>query len=83
MTKYSKRSETPPPSPPFTYKQIIWNNQKIFINGKWVFYKVGLANIYCDSRQVLLQEEGKFLSFKDCPSPSTSVLLILYQVLGG
>ena len=34
MAKYFTRSGTP-----LTYKQIIWNNQKILTNGKVVFWK--------------------------------------------
>jgi len=59
MTKDSIRSETL-----LTYEEVIWSNRKILINGKHVFYKSWFdQNIM--QIQDLLQEDGKFLSFKN------------------
>ena len=57
MTKDSTRSKTPS-------LMKIWNNRKILINGKAVFYKSWSGqNII--RIQDLLQEDGKLLSFKN------------------
>jgi len=57
MTKDSIRSKTS-----LTYEKVIWNNRKILINGKPVFYKSWFdQNII--QIQDLLEEDGKFLSF--------------------
>ena len=58
MTKDSIRSESS-----LTYEEIIWNNRKILINGKSVFYK-GWFDQNITRIQDLYQEDGKFLSFK-------------------
>ena len=80
MTKDTTRSETP-----LTHEEVIWNNRKILINGNPVFYKSWFDQNVIQI-QDLLEEDGKFLSFKNfCNqfkfknhSPSTSVLLIPY-----
>ena len=77
MSKASIRSEIS-----LRYEEVIWNNRKILINGKPVFYK-SWSNQNIIRIQDLLQEDGKFLSFKNLTSPSFSFLLILYQRFGG
>ena len=59
MTKDFKRSETT-----LAREEVIWNNRKILIDGNSVFYKSWFdQNVI--RVQDLLQEEGKFLSFKN------------------
>ena len=58
MTKDSIRSESS-----LTYEEIIWNNRKILINGKSVFYKRWFDHNIIRI-QDLYQEDDKFLSFK-------------------
>ena len=58
-TQDTTRSETS-----VTYEEVIWNNRKNLINGKLVFYKSWFdQNVI--RIQYLLQEDGKFLSFKN------------------
>ena len=59
MTKDTTRSETP-----LTHEEVIWNNRKILINGNPVFYK-SWSDQNVIQIQDLLQEDGKFLSFKN------------------
>ena len=59
MTKDTTRSETP-----LTHEEVIWNNRKILINGNPVFYKSWFDQNVIQI-QDLLQEDGKFLSFKN------------------
>ena len=59
MTKDSKRSETT-----LTHEEVIWNNRKILIDGKSVFYKSWFDQNVIQV-QDLLQEDGKFLSFEN------------------
>ena len=59
MTKDFKRSETT-----LAHEEVIWNNRKILIDGNSVFYKSWFdQNVI--RVQDLLQEDGKFLSFKN------------------
>ena len=59
MTKDFKRSETT-----LAREEVIWNNRKILIDGNSVFYKSWFdQNVI--RVQDLLQEDGKFLSFKN------------------
>ena len=58
ITKDFKRSETT-----LAREEVIWNNRKILIDGNSVFYKSWFdQNVI--RVQDLLQEDGKFLSFK-------------------
>ena len=59
MTKDSTKSETS-----LTREEVIWNNRNILINGKPVFYKSWFDQDVIRI-QDLLQEDGKFLPFKN------------------
>jgi len=76
MTQDSIRSESS-----LTYEEIIWNNRKILIYGKSVFYK-GWFDQNIIRIQDLYQEDGKFLSFKsNCDKFKLKMPFTLYYGL--
>ena len=73
ITKDCMRSETV-----CVHEEIIWNNQKILINGKPLFYKSWFEKNIIRVRD-LLQKDGKFLSFKNfCNKYKLKIPFTLY-----